>query len=300
MGINGFIGKHISAYLKNNLSCNIIGIGRGSKFLGIEEIKYIQADICDSLFAKYISDIISNIDIIIHLAANISFGNEEDLIKVNSLGTLHVCELANIKNVKQIIYMSSIPVIGEPEIYPVTEEHPTKPITLYHTTKLTGEHIILNCSSKNIIRTIMRISSPIGVGMRKNTILSTFLERCRYNENLILYGKGLRMQNYVDVRDISKGIIQIIKTSSTGIYNIANNYSISNIDLAKLCIQESGATSQIKFIGDDKEEGLKWDISIEKAKNVFMYSPQFSVKDTIKWMLKNRRWGNEKDNYNRE
>lgn len=289
IGVNGFIGKYMVKELSKCNKFNIIGIGNKCNYEGEENIQYIQADIKNNDFANYVSNQLDDIDVIIHLAAHLSFNNDEELIQTNITGTLHICELANIMNVGQLIYMSSIPVIGSPLILPITEEHPTNPITLYHTSKLAGENVVNNCCNIDITKTIVRISSPIGVGMRKDTILSTFINKCKVGEDIIVFGKGTREQNYIDVRDISKGVMQILKEKPQGVYNLCSHRCISNVKLAELCIKHTGSDSRIIFQGNDSHDGVKWCISIDKAKRIFGFYPAYEISETIEWILEQEK-----------
>ncbi|WP_310604081.1 NAD-dependent epimerase/dehydratase family protein [Anaerosporobacter sp.] len=284
-GINGFIGRYILKELYRCNDINIIGIGRKCNYEGEEDIQYIQADIGSSGFVDSVSNQLDCIDVIIHLAAHISFDNDEELIRTNIAGTLHICELANKMNVEQLVYMSSIPVIGMPLVLPITEEHPTNPMTLYHSSKLAGENIVNNCCNADMVKTIVRISSPIGGGMCTNTILSVFAKRSKMNEDITVLGMGTREQNYIDVRDISKGILQILKEKPQGIYNLCSHSSISNIELAELCIKQAESSSRIVCQGNDSQDEVKWRISIDKAKKTFGFYPVYEISETLKWIL---------------
>ncbi len=90
------------------------------------------------------------------------------------------------------------------------------------------------------------------------------------------------MQNYVDVRDIARAVELGLGSSASGVFNIAGARSISNLDLAKLCIQLTGSRSTIAFSGaPDVEEGLRWEISTARAHKAFGYTPAYSLEDSI-------------------
>lgn len=286
-GVNGFVGSYICNMLRTNKEYEVIGIGRGEKRIDIE-CQYINIDISCEEFLEKVSTIIGRADVIIHAAACIDKDDFNlQLINANCIGTMNVAKLAQVIECRKVIYISSIPVIGIPKILPITEEHNTTPLTMYHATKLMGETTIMLLKKYNILPICLRIPSPIGNGMKENTIFSVFLKKMSNNEDVILYGQGKRTQNYVDIRDICEAIRLSIIQKREGIYNIAAEKSYSNVELAYIMKEQLNAKSNIKFNGlEDVEENLRWEISIDKAKEELGYYPQYDIKDTIKDMVK--------------
>jgi UDP-glucose 4-epimerase len=289
-GVNGFIGKQLVDYLKNISDLKLYGFGRRDSFDG-PSIVYFNGDITDYQSLKKIADCLPDCEIIIHLAALIDMDfDEQKIIDVNCNGTHNICKMAKILSCKKLIYISSIPVIGKPIRLPITEEHPLQPETLYHVTKLAGEHIVNLLKCYDIIPIILRIPSPIGIGMNPKTILPVFMKNVVNGADIELYGKGRRRQNYIDVRDICQAILKAIKSDTEGIFNIASETSYSNYELAQVCINITGSASKICFNGkNDPQEDYSWDISIDKAADKLGYYPLYSLEDTIKWMLSDRK-----------
>lgn len=283
-GSNGFIGKYVSNRLKEEY--DVIGIGMRDKST-VQGIKYHQAFIESSTFVDQIKEKVKFCDVVIHLAAFIDkdeFSNK--LIDVNCKGTNHVLQLAKELNCKKIIHTSSLPIIGKPMTLPITEEHELNPRTLYHNTKLMSEKIINLGSEYNIKPINLRIPSPIGVGMNEKTILPLILRQCLGNNPITLYGTGERRQNYIDVRDITEVIVNSVKNDIEGTYNVATEKTISNIELAKLCIHLTNSYSKIVFNGkEDPENSFCWDISLEKIKKAMPYKLKYTLVDTINDLL---------------
>lgn len=288
-GVNGFIGRHIAEMLKKEKKYQIYGIGKKISKSSVENINYIERDICSDGFVDSMYNKLPLCEIIIHLAACIDFNKEKECLKVNVLGTYQVCRLANRWNCSQFIYFSSIPVIGRPEIFPITEKHMVNPKTVYHISKCTGEQIVKGILNPQIKSLILRVPSPVGKGMRTSTIIGVFLENCMKNNALVLKGKGRRRQNYVDVRDICNAVLKSIEKQADGLYHIAGEHSFSNLELARICIDIVKSESEIVFQGEDLEEEFNWDISIEKARNEIGYIPQFSIQESLSWIFEDMR-----------
>lgn len=278
-GITGFVGKAIAKRLVS-LSYRIVGIGRKDSANVDFSIEYYRADITnlDDL-SRVIS--ITHPDIIVHCAAAIS--NEyfaKELIDANVRGTTNLINIAIDYGVKKFIYISSLPIIGIPQEYPITEEHPVYPRTTYHLTKYFGELLLAN-SAKAMDYIILRFPSPVGVGMANNKILTVFISKCLKHENLILLGKGGRMQNYIDVRDIANAVECSIQSNTKGIYNIAAEQSYSNYELAKMCKSVLQSRSELLFDGVDADEDIKWVYSTQKAKDLLHFSAIIPLEQTI-------------------
>lgn len=287
-GANGFIGKNLIEALKQIPEYEIVA-GFGNTWEETTSrltsgIECMKCDISEPQFASYVAGKVSKCDVIIHLAAYISMEQDDRLIAVNVNGALNIAKLANEWMVKKVIYISSIPVIGTPMIHPIDERHPLSPKTLYHATKLSGEYILQACCDKNIDVISLRIPSPIGVGMNKKNFLSLLLEKCKNNEEIILFGHGGRKQNYIDVRDICRAILAAILKDAKGNFCIGGT-CISNEELAKMCVDLSDSKSEIIFRGIDEEEDNVWDISFDKVRKHLEYEPMYSLEDTIRWLL---------------
>ncbi|ATV59900.1 NAD-dependent epimerase/dehydratase family protein [Fusobacterium pseudoperiodonticum] len=280
-GVNGFLGREISKYLFDK-KYNIIGISLENNYLGDEKIRYIKADISKNNFLEILEEnLLNNIDVIVHCAALINYEEHNlDLIKVNCEGFFNIVELAKKYHCKKIIYISSIQVIGKIKDIPIKETHEKEPLTLYHSTKLFGENYLNNISS--IQKVIFRITSPIGKNMPKNKIMRVFVEKSLRNEDIVLLGKGKRVQNYIDVFDIARAIECAIEADNpNGVYNIASPKSISNIELAELCKFLLKSDSKILFNGVDKEEDNKWIVDTSKAEKELGFIAKKSIEESI-------------------
>lgn len=279
-GSNGFIGKNIVHELSQNYQ--VIGAGRGNRNLS-EATDYFRWDIGkepypDKLLAK-------KPEIIIHGASSLDKNDcSSELAATNCLGTHRVYQIAKEIQPQLVILLSSVPVVGLPNGI-VTENTQLKPITIYHVTKVFQEMVFsqLGLSMPQIRIVNLRIPAPIGPGQSEQTIVPIFIRKALNNEDITILGKGTRKQNYVDVRDIARAVEGIIEHKKAhGIYNIAASVPVSNIDLAKLCIDLTGSRSKIVFSDKaDMADGQVWDVDCTKLKNDTEYTPVYSLEKTI-------------------
>ncbi|NLW91108.1 MAG: NAD(P)-dependent oxidoreductase [Syntrophomonadaceae bacterium] len=287
-GHNGNVGSEIARLLSAQ-GWEVIGLDRSlvneDNVLG----KEIGVDISSVSLVDNIAEKIEPCEVIVHTAAMIDYDNHHlSTIMTNCLGTQNILRLAALWKTQTMVYTSSIQVIGTPRTIPITEEHPVEPNTVYHASKLFGEHLC-NIAQINGLRTVvLRLTSPVGPRMDRGRIFPVFIKQALAGEPLSIIGKGNRQQNYVDVRDIATAVERFIISDVHGVYNIAGKQAISNLELAQACISLFGSRSNIKYSDvPDREEGLNWDISINKAADMIGYEPIYSLEDSIRYIGKN-------------
>lgn len=281
-GVNGVVGKNLSKILAEKNGFDIWGCGRTFK----NDEKYFTLDLLDRVAVlDFFSE--HNFDCVIHCAANINNSVPFEMFSNNLVSTLNVVEASLASEVKKIFNTSSVPVIGEILELPITEEHPTKPPTAYHLSKLQSEEIIEKFCKDKIDFINMRIPSPVGRNMPLRSIFPIFLEKIKNNETITLTGDSTRKQNFLDIRDLAGFIYKAsLVNGVTGVFNVASEKPYSNLELAEAIISRTGSKS--KIVNDmvlSNASLQSWDVSTMKAKEYFGYAPQYSLNETIDWVL---------------
>lgn len=223
-------------------------------------------------------------DAIVHAAASLDKDNTSPALALtNGLGTQQLLKLAADWKVSAFVYISGVTVVGRPVRLPITEDHPTAPLSAYHASKLFGEHLVAIAGRAAGMPTVsLRLSAPVGPGMPAGRILSVFAQRAVAGEPLNVAGEGGRRQDYVDVRDVAAAVADALDQRPTGVLNIASGRSVSNRELARLCVETLASTSQIVAGGaPDPEESLRWEIAIDRAEQMIGYRPRHSLEDSI-------------------
>lgn len=284
-GVNGVVGKNLSKILAEKNSFDIWGCGRASN----NDEKYFTLDLLDRVAVlDFFSE--NNFDCVIHCAADISNDVPFEMFSNNLISTLNVVEASLASGVKKFFNMSSVPVIGEILELPITEEHPTKPPTAYHLSKLQSEEFIEQFCKSKIDFINMRIPSPVGRNMPLRSVFPIFLEKIKNNETITLTGHSTRKQNFLDIRDLASFIYKAsLVDGVSGVFNVASVKPYSNLELAEAIISRTGSKS--KIINDMVGNSLSlqsWDISTMKAKKSFGFSAEYDLYDTLDWVLSNK------------
>jgi len=280
-GSSGFIGGFLARHFAEQ-GWDVAGLSRHTSST-LADLQQVTLDLGQPDLIERAMAALAPPDVIIHAAATRDYAPYETTISLtNAFGTHQLLALAARWQVRHVVYFSSLPVIGMPVVQPLTEEHPTAPLTAYHAAKLYGEHLTGIATAHGLPCAALRITAPVGPGMPDNRILSVFVRRAKEHAPLLLMGSGTRQQNYVDVRDIAQAVEQCIARQASGVFNIAGARAISNYDLARACIDVLRSQSRIEFTGQpDPQDGVVWDVSIAKAARAFGYSPQYDIRASI-------------------
>ena len=147
----GFIGSHVVDLLVergygvrvlDNLSTGRLENIEGH--LDGDQVSFVQGDVRD---VGLVRKSVQGVDALIHLAAvtsvPFSVENPDFTFEVNVGGTLNLLSSCVKEKVGKFVFVSSCAVYGEPRFLPVSEEHPTKPISPYAESKLAGEKYCL-------------------------------------------------------------------------------------------------------------------------------------------------------------
>lgn len=284
-GGSGFVGRYFVSRLITE-KYSVVMLSR-KDVDGIDKnVCLINVDLSDDVSVNNCLSHIPKADVFVHLAADISVPGDTNTIGNNIKGMQSAMRIASHAGVKRFIYISSIPVIGDIKYTPIDEKHPVNPQTSYHWSKYLCE-IMLEHNNEAIGSTVvLRLPSPVGVGMNDNTFLSILIDRFIKDKDVEIYGNGDRVQNYIDVRDVSDAIIKAIRSKNTGKFLVAGMKSVSNYDLALIVKKITNSSSKvITGLHEDCEESNKWIIDTTQAYEMLGFKPQYSIEDSILWIV---------------
>ncbi|MGH6693334.1 MAG: NAD-dependent epimerase/dehydratase family protein, partial [Gammaproteobacteria bacterium] len=133
----------------------------------------------------------------------------------NVIGTVQLLEACRREGGHKIIFASSGgTVYGVPRAVPITEEHPTHPITSYGIGKLTIEkYLELYRVLHGIDYCVLRISNPFGERQRVASgqgAVTTFLHRAHRGETIEIWGDGSVVRDYLYVGDVAEALARTV------------------------------------------------------------------------------------------
>lgn len=284
-GATGFIGRHLLKKLSLR-DYKVAGISRTG---GITNNVVVDAVDCTDAEAlnRYCEG--KSFDGVIHLAASIpsSFWDNEakQSIVQNVQMTMNILEVCKKLSISQLTYASSTSIYGFPGQLLVTEETLVHPNGFYPLGKFLGELLCHLYQNKyNLAIAILRISSPYGPEMNKETVVKKFIRQALLSKNITLYGSGTRSQDFTYIEDITQAITQAYEAKAIGIFNVSSGTSTSMEELARIVLKVlPKSKSEIVYTGiDDPQDNYRGLFSIEKAGTSFGYKPRFPIKEGIR------------------
>lgn len=272
-GASGHVGGAIVATLARS-GCEVIALSRRGGAPAFSGVIPVCGNIVDFSFLATLP----RCEAVVHAAAALDKSLYEPALSMaNAVGTHNLIAWASRQGVAQFVFISSLGIIGHPTIHPITEDHPAKPTTAYHASKLYGELLVGLHGGISL-----RITSPIGPGTPANRIFSAFGLAARCGLPLAVKGMGSRRQDYVDVRDIAAAVSLALKKNISGICNIGSGAPVSNLELAQTFVQELGSSSAIQIEGKPApDDYVCWDVSIARAQEHLGYAPRHTLANSI-------------------
>jgi UDP-glucose 4-epimerase len=235
----GFIGSHLAEKLvqAGEQVCVVDRIDN-PKHSFINNVEYLNHDYADDAFLQ---SILNKTDIIINLAYSsvpkTSYDNPVEDIYINLLNNVKLFETCTHHNIEKLIYVSSGgTVYGHPRFLPITEEHPTNPVSPYGISKLAAEkYAIMYHLNKQLPITIVRPSNAYGPGQKPFTgqgFVATAIASVIGNQEINIFGENGTIRDYIHVSDIANAIIKVACKGKSGeIYNISSSVGKDNKEI---------------------------------------------------------------------
>jgi UDP-glucose 4-epimerase len=296
----GFVGRWLFEKLSingykvvviDNLSNgNMTNIKPGSEFYQIDISNENSLDI----LPKY------EYDCVIHLAAQasnaISFVNPMLDLQANQVATYNILNFCKKRNIKRIIYSSSMSAYGEALELPTPEDYRMLPDSFYAVHKLAGEHYCRIFQKEyGIDFTIFRFYTVYGHGQNLDNVnqglLSIYLSYIINKQPILVKGSKERIRDLIHVSDVVNAITMSLNSevAKNKTYNLGSGESHTIEDLISMITNEFGYTTgdypviyEVGTPGDPFQ--TKADIS--KISKELNWKPKISTLDGIKLTIK--------------
>jgi UDP-glucose 4-epimerase len=253
----------------------------------------------DLLNQNDIKKIPTNLDLIIHLAANakVYFSVlNPDLALENIVSTHNVLEFARRNNIKGIIFSSSRETYGNRKKIIAREKDVDIQLceSPYAASKISDEALIYSYSRcYNINYIICRFSNVYGMYDESERFMPLMVEKMKKNQDVQIYGKN-KILDFTYIDDCVDGVIKCVKKFSkakNNVFNIASGRGEKIIEVAKIIKKGLNSKSKIYTGNIRAGEVFRYKANISKAKKMLGYNPNVFVEKgvslSIDWYLKN-------------
>ena len=263
-GAAGYIGSHAAQLLLES-GHEVVGIdnlyrGHRGTIRRLSEtapdstrFSFIEADCTD---ARALTEAFAGADAVMHFAALTYVGESVeqplDYHRVNTGGMVAMLTACDAAGVPRVIFSSTAATYGEPEVQPIAESAPQRPINPYGVSKLAAERILTDyaaactAAGKPFSFAALRYfnvagSDPSGVlgeWHRPEThLVPIVLEAARgVRDSVTVFGRdypttdGTCIRDYVHVRDLVEAhaaVLDALEPGDTRRYNIGTGRGLS-------------------------------------------------------------------------
>jgi len=310
-GGGGYIGYVATKLLANNgFEVKVVDTFYwGREILGDmkKKIDIVQKDIRD-ITGRDLKDV----DSVVHTAGlsndPMADFNPKANLKINHLATVRLAKLCKKNGIKKFIFASSASIydkgLSGPNIIQ-SEDSEVVPRAPYSISKFMAERKLLKLKDKDFCPVVLRQGTVYGFSprMRYDLVVNTMLKDALVKGEIYVYCRGQEWRPLIDVTDIARAYVAVIKSSDKKIngqiFNLVyKNYNI--LDLAKI-IKKVLVAKKITYpkiiVDGQRRRPRSYQISGKKIKKILGWQPEVSVEDSVRHMLTKIRSG-EFTNYN--
>lgn len=243
VGGGGFIGSHLAEALLNQNNNVTIFDRPGAAYLELLSQKGAVIELGSFSETNDLNRILFGTDILFHLASTTvpktSIDDPVFDIKTNLIGTINLLNVARDVGIKKLVFSSSGgTVYGIPRVIPITEEHPTNPISSYGITKLAIEkYLALFWTLYGLDYCILRVSNAYGerqVVSGTQGVIPTLITNALNHHEIRIWGDGSVIRDYIHVSDIiSAFMAAALHKGEPKVFNIGSGIGHSINDIVK-------------------------------------------------------------------
>lgn len=297
----GFLGSHMCRAL----------LGQGHDVLAVDNLctgtRDNIADLLDqpgfSLIEQDASDPftferIGRVDAVAHLACPASPKMYARLpvetLRVGSLGTLHVLELA-CKYGSRVLIVSSSEVYGDPLVHPQPEDYPGNadpigPHCAYHEAKRFTEAAAATYHrEKGLNVGIVRPFNIYGPNMwpEDGRVVPSFCVAALRGKTLSLHNGGTQTRSLLYIEDAIDGLLRMLSSDEFGPINLGSDDEITIRELAELVVGLAGSGDLNVTPGRDQDVSVRR-ADTSRARAVLGWEAstplQQGLRSTLEWM----------------
>jgi len=214
VGGAGFIGSALVRHLAQAGPVRVLddlSSGRIENIEGVAGVDFVKGSILDEDVSRGAMRGASGVFHLACLGVRHSIHEPVANHEVNAAGTLRLLEIARDLGLPRFVYVSTSEVYGTAETVPMTEDHPTRPHTVYGGAKLAGEAYTRAYHTTYGLPTVV-IRPFNAYGPRSHhegdsgEVIPKFLVRAHNGLAPLIFGDGLQTRDFTFVEDTARGI----------------------------------------------------------------------------------------------
>jgi len=186
----------------------------------------------------------------------------------------------------RIIYLSSGgAVYGNPMQMPIAEDATLAPISSYGVIKSVIERYLHYFGRYGIRSLIVRPSNLYGIRQGNTGVLglvNTLLEKTLRDEEVLIFGDGSAVKDYVHVSDLLDFLSKAIAMDATGVFNVGSGQGVSVNEVMALVNAVTGRQTHIRYEDARPYDVARIVLDISKAHGVLGWQPKVTLEQGIR------------------
>lgn len=286
-GVSGFIGSHLSeALLKQGH--RVVGLDQKQPpfyLLRHPDFHWHGGD----LLSADLEQIVEEADVVFHLAGLAGVRNSwgasfADYVQANILLTQKILEACRkASRLKKLVFASSSSVYGGGSGQFSSEQSPTRPISPYGLTKLTGEQLCaLYHKQYGVPFTALRYFTVYGPRQRPDMGFHRFMKAAVLEQPLTIYGNGNQTRDYTYVSDVVTANIYAMGYDKHGtIFNVGGVETASVLAVIQKIEHLAGKKLQLTYLPEQPGDPFATYADISLAREELGYDPAISLDEGL-------------------
>lgn len=242
IGGGGFIGTHLVRLLAaSGRDVTVMGRSPAPSRPLPAGVSYCSGDYGDRLkLAEVLAGVAEVVDLAYATAPQTSFADPIFDVVSNVPATVSLLQVAIAAGIRKVVLVSSGgTVYGVAHTLPITEDHPTRPISPYGITKLTVENYgWMYKTLFDLPVTVVRPGNAYGEGQRKLSgqgFIAAAMRCVLEGTAIQVYGELGTVRDYIHVSDVANGILAALERGEPGVaYNIGTGEGRTNLDILNI------------------------------------------------------------------
>jgi len=301
---SNFIHSRLSGFPDTNI-LNLDSMSFGANPRSLDDLNTnsrYQFEKCNVTDAKKLSEVSSQIDVIVNFAAEThvdrSISNPEAFLESNVIGTHRLLEFARKRDVRKFVQISTDEVYGSaPSTMTFTEYSPLNPSSPYSASKAAADVFVMSYySTYGLPAVILRCTNNFGPYQFPEKFIPKTIISCLLDREIPLYGDGSQVRDWIYVTDFCDAISGVVERGSIGaIYNVSAGNELPNVEVAKKILRTlKKPFEMIRFVEDRPGHDRRYSLNSELIREKLQWRPNHQFDEglnaTVNWYVSNENW----------
>ena len=293
----GFIGSRLVKHLRDK-SMEVVILEHPTAAIpkNLRDLQVLRADITSESSMSQAK--CAGIDAVLHLAAQSSgprsFSIPVQDVQLNILGTLNTINLCLANGVKRLLFASSFVIYGDhPDREALDEETCCRPRSVYATSKLACEHLLINYAQPKGIRwNALRMFNVYGPGQDitkpDQGVVGIFMNMLLRADDVQVKGSLARFRDLIYVDDVIAGWDKcLFGNAHNQSFNLGTGEKTTFETLIRSLAKVMGKADRLRI---EELSGTPGDMmgciaNLTKIRSILGYAPQVKLEQGIERML---------------